>query len=126
MQETNQLSKIDGRLLMFLPFFMAGVIYIDNDCHKKGQIVKMLPRDESLYKRIKMQQVAERLITGTAQTTEHIITNNTGRSFLLLAQMQGGSGDINQNLRHTFTEGHYVWNSHGSGNAYDILLTKWQ
>lgn len=50
----------------------------------------MLPRDESLYKRIKMQQVAERLITGTAQTTEHIITNNTGRSFLLLAQMQGG------------------------------------
>lgn len=71
-----------------------------------------------------MQQVAERLITGTAQTTEHIITNNTGRSFLLLAQMQAGSGDINENLRHTFTEGHYVWNSHGSGNAYDNYFSQ--
>lgn len=84
----------------------------------------MLPQDESLYKRIKMQQVAERLITGTAQTTEHIITNNTGRSFLLLAQMQAGSGDINENLRYTFTEGHYVWNSHGSGNAYDNYFSQ--
>ena len=52
-----------------------------------------------------MQQVTEQLITGTTQNTEHIITNNTGRSFLLLAQMQAGSGDINENLRHTFTGG---------------------
>ena len=38
MQTRNktQLFKIDGRLLMFLPFFMVGVIYIDNDYHKKG------------------------------------------------------------------------------------------
>ena len=49
-QETNQLFKIDGRLLMFLPFFMVGVIYIDNDYHKKGQIIEMLPRDESFKK----------------------------------------------------------------------------
>lgn len=36
MQETNQLSNIDGRLLMFLPFFIAGVTYMRNDCYKKG------------------------------------------------------------------------------------------
>ena len=35
-RKQTQLFKIDGRLLMFLPFFMLGVIYIDNDYHKKG------------------------------------------------------------------------------------------
>ena len=47
---------------------------------------------KAYIKGYKMQQVTEQLITGTAQTTEHIITNNTGRSFLLLAQMQGKWG----------------------------------
>ena len=75
----------------------------------------MLPRDESLYKRIKMQQVVEQLITGTAQTTEHIITNNTGRSFLLLAQMQGGSGDINT------SDGNTTWTESGSWGSYNYF-----
>ncbi|WP_289748910.1 hypothetical protein [Helicobacter bilis] len=35
---------------MFLPFFMVGVTYMRNDYHKKGQIVKMLPQDESFHK----------------------------------------------------------------------------
>ena len=46
-ENKNQLFEIDGGLLMFLPFFMVGVTYMRNDYHKKGQIVKMLPRDES-------------------------------------------------------------------------------
>ena len=71
-----------------------------------------------------MDNVVEQLITGSTTNTEHIITNNTGRSFLLLAQMQAGSGDINENLRHTFTEGHYIWNRHGSGNAYDNYFSQ--
>ena len=49
-RKQSKLSKIDGRLLMFLPFFIAGVTYMRNDYHKKGQIVKMLPRDESFKK----------------------------------------------------------------------------
>ncbi len=71
-----------------------------------------------------MQQVTEQLITGTAQSTEHIITNNTGRSFLLLAQLQAGSGDINWDFRHAFTQGHYAWNVHGSGSAYDQYFSQ--
>ncbi|TLE08567.1 hypothetical protein [Helicobacter bilis] len=46
----TKLFKIDGGLLMFLPFFIAGVTYMRNDCYKKGQIIEMLPQDESYQK----------------------------------------------------------------------------
>ncbi|WP_289748216.1 hypothetical protein [Helicobacter bilis] len=50
MRKQTQLFKVDGGLLMFLPFFMVGVTYMRNDYHKKGQIVKMLSQDESYQK----------------------------------------------------------------------------
>lgn len=43
-----------------------------------------------------MQQIQQRLIQGQTQNTEYNITNNTDRSFIMLIQMQGGSGDINK------------------------------
>ena len=62
-----------------------------------------------------MQQVAEQLITGNTTNTEHIITNNTGRSFLLLAQMQAGSGDIHAG------DGNTTWTESGSWGSYNYF-----
>ncbi|TLE07362.1 hypothetical protein [Helicobacter bilis] len=49
-KQKQSFFKIDGGLLMFLPFFIAGVTYMRNDCYKKGQIIEMLPQDESYQK----------------------------------------------------------------------------